>query len=54
MADRFVVDTDGTVSLKNLDSFFHLLEYGSAKNRAEAPLRRAVQETPGVRLKENE
>lgn len=50
-ADKFVLwRADGVPIVGNTDkSFYHLLEFGSVNNRAQAPLRRAVR-AAGLRL----
>lgn len=52
LRDSFVVEPiKGGVAVGSQDSFFHLAEYGSAKNPAYAPLRRAVRAS-GLRFEE--
>ena len=53
MADRMKVEQDPTGTRVRLDDpFGFLAEFGSAKNPAYAPLRRAVK-AAGYRLEEN-
>jgi hypothetical protein len=53
IADAFEVVEDGDqVFVVNLDSFFHLAEWGSINNPVYAPLRRGVQ-AAGLRLEES-
>lgn len=49
----FEVQSDGDgVYLVNTDYGGHLAEWGSVNNAPQAPLRRAVRATPGLRLEE--
>lgn len=53
VADKYVTEEiPNGVSVGNTDPFFHLVEWGSAKNPPYAPLRRGVQAV-GLRFVEN-